>query len=299
MFTGLIERIGRVKSHSSNHDTITIQVLGREQLKKYQTSITSASTFTSEEEEGVGEFFANLRIGDSISIDGVCLTVVKFDLLDFSFDLNLAPETLSRSNLGSLKVDDLVNLERALSSSTRFGGHFVQGHVDRTGKVVSKTQDQDSIRMTIEFEEDPGDSSTEREEGGSKKKPPDHSKYLIPKGYITIDGISLTITSIEKPQPALTSGTAGPPANRKTKVSIMLIPHTQLNVTLSLKSIGSTVNLEFDMLVKTIVNVIEFSLVDQLDRIVNQALQSQLASLRLQSSSSQDTATTPALLELD
>ncbi|KNZ58460.1 riboflavin synthase, alpha subunit [Puccinia sorghi] len=298
MFTGLIERIGRVRSHSSNHDTITIQVLGREQLKKYQTSINSASTFTAEE-EGVEEFFANLRIGDSISIDGVCLTVVKFDLSDFSFDLNLAPETLSRSNLGSLKVDDLVNLERALSSSTRFGGHFVQGHVDRTGKVVSKTQDQDSIRMTIEFDQDQGDSSTEGGEGGSKKQLQDHSKYLIPKGYITIDGISLTITSIEKPQPALTSVTAGVTANRKTKVSIMLIPHTQLNVTLSLKSIGSTVNLEFDMLVKTIVNVIEFSLVDQLDRIVNQALQSQLASLRLQSSSSQNTASTPTLLELD
>ncbi|PLW20857.1 hypothetical protein PCANC_08255 [Puccinia coronata f. sp. avenae] len=293
MFTGLIERIGRVKSHSSNHDRITIQVLERNELKEYQASITSTSTSHAEDEGGVQEFFTHLEIGDSIATDGVCLTVVNFDLSDFSFDLNLAPETLSRSNLGSLKVDNLVNLERALSSSTRFGGHFVQGHVDRTGKVVSKFKDQDSIRITIEFEEDERASAKVGEDEGPTKQPQDHSKYLIPKGYITIDGISLTITSIEK----LTNHDAGITTNHKTQVSIMLIPHTQLNVTLSLKSIGSTVNLEFDMLVKTIVNVIEFSLINQLDRIVNQALKSQLATLRLQPSPSQNPD--PAPLELD
>ncbi|KAH9455270.1 hypothetical protein Pst134EA_022744 [Puccinia striiformis f. sp. tritici] len=269
MFTGLIERIGRVKSHSSNHDSITIQVLEPKQLSKYQASITS-STQEEEGEAGVGEFFDQLKIGDSIAIDGVCLTVVKFDTRDSSFDLNLAPETLSRSNLGTLKVDGLVNLERALSSSTRFGGHFVQGHVDRTGKVVSKTKDQDSIRMTIEFEEDDQSGVARGEE--SEPKVVDHSKYLIPKGYITIDGISLTITSIEK---------VSKTKNTTTRVSIMLIPHTQLNVTLSLKSIGDSVNLEFDMLVKTIVNVVEFSLVDQLERIVANALNSKLAALNL------------------
>ncbi|KAI7942337.1 hypothetical protein MJO28_012364 [Puccinia striiformis f. sp. tritici] len=276
MFTGLIERIGRVKSHSSNHDSITIQVLEPKQLSKYQASITS-STQEEEGEAGVGEFFDQLKIGDSIAIDGVCLTVVKFDTRDSSFDLNLAPETLSRSNLGTLKVDGLVNLERALSSSTRFGGHFVQGHVDRTGKVVSKTKDQDSIRMTIEFEEDDQSGVARGEE--SEPKVVDHSKYLIPKGYITIDGISLTITSIEK---------VSKTKNTTTRVSIMLIPHTQLNVTLSLKSMGDSVNLEFDMLIKTIVNVVEFSLVDQLERIVANALNSKLAALNLIPSSAAD-----------
>ncbi|KAI7945671.1 hypothetical protein MJO29_012059 [Puccinia striiformis f. sp. tritici] len=276
MFTGLIERIGRVKSHSSNHDSITIQVLEPKQLSKYQASITS-STQEEEGEAGVGEFFDQLKIGDSIAIDGVCLTVVKFNTRDSSFDLNLAPETLSRSNLGTLKVDGLVNLERALSSSTRFGGHFVQGHVDRTGKVVSKTKDQDSIRMTIEFEEDDQSGVARGEE--SEPKVVDHSKYLIPKGYITIDGISLTITSIEK---------VSKTKNTTTRVSIMLIPHTQLNVTLSLKSMGDSVNLEFDMLVKTIVNVVEFSLVDQLERIVANALNSKLAALNLIPSSAAD-----------
>ncbi|OAV94480.1 riboflavin synthase, alpha subunit [Puccinia triticina 1-1 BBBD Race 1] len=297
MFTGLIERIGRVKSHSPNHDRIEIQVLRREELQRYQSSIVPNSTPPTEKDVGVIAFFDDLRDGDSIAIDGVCLTVVKFSAIDSSFHLNLAPETLSRSNLGSLKVDDLVNVERALSPSTRIGGHFVQGHVDRTGRIVSKTKDEDSIRMTIEYEEDKWESANVRgAEEESKNKPQEYSKYLIPKGYITIDGISLTITGIEKAESSSTTE-AGATKNRTTRVSIMLIPHTQLNVTLSLKSVGSTVNLEFDMLVKTIVNVIEFSLIDQLDGIINRTLQSQLTKLGIQPPSPQEAKPQP--LELD
>ncbi|KAA1064172.1 Riboflavin synthase alpha chain [Puccinia graminis f. sp. tritici] len=299
MFTGLIERLGRVKSHSSDHSTITIQVLRREELTKYQSSLNPDPTSTAaKDDQGVLEFFNDMKEGDSISVDGVCLTVVEFSVDESSFDLNLAPETLSRSNLGSLKVDDLVNVERALSPSTRFGGHFVQGHVDRTGTIVSKTKDGDSIRMTIEFEEDSCESSKDGGvEEGTTKKATEYSKFLIPKGYITIDGISLTITGIENRE-SIRPGTTL--KNRSTRVSIMLIPHTQLNVTLSLKSVASTVNLEFDMLVKTIINVIEYSLSDQLDRIINQALRSQLAQLGIQpSSSSTQDPIPPQPLELD
>jgi riboflavin synthase alpha subunit len=151
--------------------------------------------------------------------------------------------------------------------------------------------------MTIEYEEDSGESSKEGGvEEGTKKKATEYSKYLIPKGYITINGISLTITRIENKE-SIRPGTTL--KNRSTRVSIMLIPHTQLNVTLSLKSIASTVNLEFDMLVKTIINVIEYSLRDQLNRIINQALRSQLAQLGIQPSSSTQDPIPPQPLELD
>lgn len=268
-----------MKAHSSNYDTISIELINQEDLVKYQSALPISASEDHQNNEHIGrnaEFFTDLKIGDSVSIDGVCLTVVQLDKSLLSFDVNLAPETLFRTNLGSLKVHDLVNLERALSSSTRFGGHFVQGHIDKTGKIVNKTQDKDSIRITIEYGQT-NDSNAEFQEKG-------YSKYLIPKGYVTIDGISLTITSIDN-QPTNT-------------FSIMLIPHTQLNVTLSLKTIGSTVNLEFDMLVKSIVNVIEFSLKDQLERIVQQTFQSQIHLLQ-HSKTPENNPSDPRNLSLD
>lgn len=266
MFTGLIERIGRVVAHSSNHDRLTIELIkddddGRGVDSSVEddrgpssintdtdTDIdtdTGAPTRTTEEVE----FFRDLRIGDSVAIDGVCLTLVSlFHPLSASspstrFEVNLAPETLSRSNLGSLVLNDPVNLERALSPSTRFGGHFVQGHIDQTGTIVSKVADRDSIRMTIEY----GGAGSARS-----------TDYLIPKGYVTIDGISLTITSIDR---------------LHTTFSIMLIPHTQAKVVLATKSIGQTVNIEFDMLVKSIVNVIDSNLDHRIRSIVQSCLE--------------------------
>ncbi|MBW0538658.1 hypothetical protein O181_078373 [Austropuccinia psidii MF-1] len=226
MFTGLIEATGLLKSHGSEHSLITVEVI---KVGKY--------------DKFLNEFLKDVKDGDSISINGVCLTVIQLDSTSQTFSVNLAPETLSRSNLGKLQVNDKVNLERSLSSTTRFGGHFVQGHVDTIASIVSKEKDQDSLRFAFRFESPLAPNS------------PSYSSYLIPKGYITIDGISLTLTNATQ-----------------NDFSIMLIPHTQHLVTLTQKAVGDTVNIEFDMMVKTIVNVIENSLESNLERLIKKIM---------------------------
>ena len=150
--------------------------------------------------------------GASIAVNGVCLTVVELDGQTFSVDV--MAETLKRSSLGALRAGDVVNLERAMAAGSRFGGHIVQGHVDGTGQIVARV---------------PGD----RWEVVQFTLPPQVSRYVVEKGSITVDGVSLTVS-------AVTDDT----------FSVSLIPTTLELTTLGHKGVGDLVNLEVDVIAK-------------------------------------------------
>lgn len=151
-------------------------------------------------------------LGDSIAVNGVCLTVTQRDSHTFSADV--MKETLSMTTIGSLQTDSPVNLERPVTLATRLGGHIVQGHVDGVGRIISREHSQNWDVVTIE--------------------PPQHLlKYIVHKGSITVDGTSLTISAVTD-----------------TTFSVSLIPVTLANTTLGVRAIGDSVNLEVDMLAK-------------------------------------------------
>jgi riboflavin synthase len=152
------------------------------------------------------------RIGDSISLNGACLTVVA--LATDNFTVGVVPETLRRTNLGLLKPGDVVNLERPLALGGRLGGHLVQGHVDECGKVVSLRNEGDAVVMRFEA-------------------PPGVMRYVVAKGFIAIDGISLTV--VERNTDSFT---------------VSVIPHTRQNTILGKRRVGDTVNLEVDIIAK-------------------------------------------------
>jgi len=187
MFTGLVEEIGAVLAIGPRGDHFDLRVKANAVL------------------EGAA-------LGDSIAINGVCLTVT--DLADASFTVGLAPETLNRTNLGDLTAGDPVNLERSVTPTTRMGGHFVQGHVDGTGAVTAFRADRDALWVTI---------STD----------PAMMRYIVSKGYVAIDGTSLTVVD------------TGP-----DWFNITLIDYTQGKIVLPRKAIGDRVNLEVDILAK-------------------------------------------------
>lgn len=152
------------------------------------------------------------RIGDSIATNGACLTVVS--MTSGVFRADVMPETMQRTNLGDLKPGDPVNLERALAFGGRLGGHLVAGHVDGTGRILRMEKDDNAIWLTV---------------GTS----PAILKYVIEKGSIAIDGVSLTVACVD---------------DSVFKVSV--IPHTQKETTLTAKRTGERVNLENDMIVR-------------------------------------------------
>ena len=156
--------------------------------------------------------------GASIAINGVCLTVVEHGASEFTVDV--MAETLDRSSLGALRAGDRVNLERAMAASGRFGGHIVQGHVDGTATILART---------------PG----ERWEVVQLSLPPALVRYVVEKGSITVDGVSLTVAS---------ASTDGP--GDSATFSVSLIPTTLALTTLGHKGVGDTVNLEVDVLAK-------------------------------------------------
>ncbi|MGL5756669.1 MAG: riboflavin synthase [Paraclostridium sp.] len=162
------------------------------------------------------------HIGDSIATNGVCLTVT--DLNGDSFEADIMTETLRRSNLGSLNIGSYVNLERALSLDKRLGGHIVSGHIDGTGTIVSFIKEDNAVWITV-------------------KASIDILKYIVHKGSITIDGISLTVAYID---------------NSCFKVSI--IPHTASETTLLNKKIGQTVNLECDLIGKYVEKLLRLNI---------------------------------------
>ena len=189
MFTGLIEGIGKVKS---------IRRLGAD------AKLDIGFPFPME----------GVKVGESISVDGVCLTVTRISA--DSFEADVSRETLSRSTLVSLRTGDAVNIERALRLSDRLGGHLVSGHVDGIGKILSKQMRERSWQMGIGIEEA-------------------LSRYTIEKGSIAVDGISLTINRCEK-----------------GFFEVNIIPQTGRETTLLKKRLGDLVNIETDMIGKYI-----------------------------------------------
>src|SRR3954447_17115425 len=154
----------------------------------------------------------DLRLGDSVAVNGVCLTVTAYDAAGFT--VGLAPETLRRTDLGDLTAGARVNLERAVAAGGRMGGHYVQGHVDGTGEIVAARPEGDCLWMTF-------------------RAPPELLPYLVVKGFVAVDGISLTITE-----------------RRDDTFSIALVAYTQSVVTLASKRPGDRVNLEVDVIAK-------------------------------------------------
>ena len=189
MFTGIIEEIGRIKTIRRGSRSIVLEVEAALVLE-------------------------DVKAGDSIATNGVCLTVTSFTPGVFVADV--MPETMQRTNLGNLRPGDRVNLERALRVNGRLGGHIVAGHVDGVGRIMGIERDENAIWVTIA-------ASGEI------------LRYVIEKGSVTVDGISLTVAYVD---------------DAVLKVSV--IPHTQYGTTLTGKHTGDPVNLETDMIAKYI-----------------------------------------------
>ena len=192
MFTGIVEEVGLVKAIAPPEPPRDIAKL-----------LVEANVV-----------LADMRLGDSIGINGACLTVVA--TTESSFAVELAPETLRRTNLGSLTTGTQVNLERSLAASGRLGGHIVQGHVDATGHLASEVREGDSMMMTFEA-------------------PENLMPYIVQKGFIAVDGVSLTV--VEK---------------GATSFSISVIPYTRENTIFRERRLGDMVNLEVDIVAKYI-----------------------------------------------
>jgi riboflavin synthase len=190
MFTGLVEGLGEVRSSE-------VAGPGRRLVVAPPGELLAAPAS---------------RLGDSIAINGCCLTIVDIHEGDWSFDVG--DETLRRTNLGRLAAGDVVNMERALAVGARLGGHFVQGHIDGRGQVREIRPNGEWITMRFGL-------------------PPGMSRYLVEKGSIAIDGVSLTVVE------ALAD-----------EFSVMLIPHTLAATTLGRRHVGDEVNLEVDLLAK-------------------------------------------------
>lgn len=190
MFSGIVEEVGKVRSYDGECLVV--------------------------EADGVLE---DLNISDSISVAGVCLTVVERD--SECFTVETVPETVSRSNFAELKAGQGVNLERALSYGDRVGGHMVQGHVDATGSVRLMERDGNSVWIEIET-------------------PQSALKYIVEKGFISIDGASLTITKVTS-----------------DSFFVAIIPYTLDHTTLSERQISDAVNLEVDVTAKYVERLVQ------------------------------------------
>jgi riboflavin synthase len=197
MFTGIVEELGQVAALTDLGDSARIAVRG--------PAVVS-----------------DAKHGDSISVNGVCLTVVSVS--DGAFTADVMKETLDRSSLGALDVGDPVNLERAALMSTRLGGHMVQGHVDGVGRIVNRKPAEDR---------DGSGRSTVTWEIVTISLPPELARYVVEKGSITVDGVSLTVTQVSD-----------------AEFSVSLIPTTLNLTTLGHKGIGAPVNLEVDVIAK-------------------------------------------------
>lgn len=161
------------------------------------------------------DILTDAHLGDSISINGTCLTITSFSPTEFK--VGVSPETLRRTNLGSLEKGSKVNLERAVSASTRMGGHFVQGHVDTIASILSVTPDGNALTFRLQPREK------------------EVLRYVVEKGYVTLDGASLTITQVDDAQGWW---------------EVMLIAYSQEKVVMSAKKEGDGVNVEVDMVGK-------------------------------------------------
>ena len=183
MFTGIVEEIGRVTSTQPRNLAIT-----------------------------ASKVLQGMELGGSIAINGVCLTVTSFNSSSFSVDI--MSETLRRTNLGLLCAGDEVNLERPLTPEKQLGGHFVQGHIDDTGRVTSVTWDGEAMLIRLEA-------------------PPEAMGYIVKKGFIAVDGVSLTIVDYDA-----------------SSFLVSIVDYTRRHTTLGSKRVGDLVNLEVDIIAK-------------------------------------------------
>ncbi len=183
MFTGIIEEIGTVKTAQTGRLTVSAHLV-----------------------------LEDAHLGDSICISGACLTVVRLD--NDAFSVDIVPETQRRTTLGELRAGAAVNLERAMPVGGRFGGHFVQGHVDSVAKIASMTPQGGAT--VVRF-----------------SAPPEVTKYIVEKGFVAIDGVSLTVTQ-----------------RASDSFNISLIPFTAEHTTLGRRRVGDGVNIEVDILAK-------------------------------------------------
>ena len=187
MFSGIIETLGAVKNVSHRGAVALLQIKAE-------------------------SVFSDVRIGESVSVNGACLTVIKNEGGALSFEV--MPQTLKGTNLGAVKINEKVNIERSLKAGDRISGHFVLGHVDCVGIIRRKGYRGGSVSLEIAV-------------------PPEFMKYVLPKGSIAVDGISLTA------------------ADKKSNVfHVYIIPHTLKNTTLRFKGPSDKVNVEFDILAK-------------------------------------------------
>jgi riboflavin synthase len=168
------------------------------------------------------EILGDCHLGDSISVNGTCLTVTSY--AESSFTVGVAPETLRRTNLGALQKNSKVNLERAVSATTRMGGHFVQGHVDTVATVLTVEPDGNALTFRLQ----PRDKSVLR--------------YIVEKGFVTLDGASLTITKVD---------------DDEGWWEVMLIAYTQERIVTASKKPGDEVNVEVDQIGKYVEKAVE------------------------------------------
>ena len=198
MFTGLIEGQGSVKAITPESGTMRLTI-----------------NFPSEVQAG-------LAIGDSVAINGCCLTVVELN--DGAAAFEAGAETLSKTNLGRLSVGHRVNLERALRADARLGGHIVQGHVDGVGEVDAIEHDGDWVTMWFRL-------------------PSELLRYMVKKGSVAVDGISLTVVNVDE-----------------QRFSVALIPHTLEVTTLGQRGVGDSINIETDILAKYVERLVHWPL---------------------------------------
>lgn len=187
MFTGIIEEIGTIKSISHGAKSCTLEIEAKTVLE-------------------------DTIVGDSIATNGVCLTVTSIN--NGAYTADVMPETISRTSLSQLKKGSKVNLERALTLNKRLGGHIVSGHVDGTGRISRRYNDDNALWLWIDCAQD-------------------IMRYIVEKGSITIQGISLTVAKVEQ-----------------SAFAVSLIPHTQEATTLHNAKVGDIVNLENDVIAK-------------------------------------------------
>ena len=195
MFTGLISYVGQVAK-----------------IEQADTSATLSITCP--------QITNEIKKGDSVSVNGVCLTVTNFD--NKSFEVDVMVQTLNLSSIGALRLDDLVNLELATKSQDRLGGHIVQGHVDGLAQVVAITQEPKWQRMDL-------------------KLPDKLMKYVVAQGSIALDGVSLTVGELN---------------DASNQVTVWLIPETLANTNLASKKINDQLNVEVDVLAKYVERLI-------------------------------------------
>lgn len=202
MFTGIIETLGTVASLRRNSAAGSPE-------QSMRISITVDAP----------EFLADVSLGDSIAVDGACLTVVRTD--KGNFEVETAPVTMERTTLGELASGNKVNLEKAMSASGRFGGHMVSGHVDAIGSIRSRKHQGNAVLIEIEA-------------------PEWFNAILIDRGSVAVDGISLTVAYLQQ-----------------DSFTVSIIPHTGARTTIAEKATGSKVNLEADMIAKYVKRLLE------------------------------------------